>query len=222
MPDVPEPNRVPVILLTDEIVGHTREKLRIPASIDVVERKPPSAAPDAYAPYKPLPSGLLDGMPVFGKGYKLLVDGQLHDQWGIRAGHDPEASGKLMERLCTKITNHSDALVDIESSFTEDAETVVIAYGSVSRSAFAAIRQARDQGIKAGILKLKILWPFPDNAVKAAIRGAKRVIVPEMNIGKMCREVQRINDGRREIISLPKLGGNLHTPDEILNVIRSV
>ncbi len=214
-----EQYRVPVILLTDEIVGHTREKLRIPPVIDVTDRTLPAVPPAEYKPYKPLPSGLLDGMPVFGKGYNILVDGQLHNEWGIRAGHDPEISGKLMARLCQKITDHTDVLVDVENHFTEDADTVVIAYGSVSRSAFAAVRQARDRGINAGMLKLKILWPFPDNAVKAVIRQAKRIIVPEMNIGKICREVQRIGDDHTEIVSLPKLGGDLHTPEEILNVI---
>ena len=214
-----EQYRVPVILLTDEIVGHTREKLRIPTAIDVADRTLPAVPPAEYKPYEPLSSGPLDGMPVFGTGFKILVDGQLHDEWGIRAGHDPEVSGKLMARLCQKITDHADSLVDVENHFTEDADTVVIAYGSVSRSAVAAVRQARDRGMSAGMLKLKILWPFPDNAVKAVIRQAERIVVPEMNIGKICREVQRICDDRTEIISLPKLGGDLHTPEEILNVI---
>lgn len=215
-----EQYRIPVILLSDEIVGHTREKLRIPPSIPVTERNLPSKAPDQYIPYEPLPSGLLDGMPVFGEGYKILVDGQLHDEWGIRAGHDAEISGKLMGRLCKKITDHTDDLVDIEQFFTEDADTVVIAYGSVARSAFAAVKQARDQGIKVGLLKLKIIWPFPDNAVREAIREAKQVVVPEMNIGKICREIERLDRDGKKIVSLPKLGGNLHTPDEIMDVIK--
>jgi 2-oxoglutarate ferredoxin oxidoreductase subunit alpha len=215
-----EQYRVPVILLPDEIVGHTREKLLIPASIPITERSLPSKAPDQYKPYEPLPSGLLDGMPVFGKGYKVLVDGQLHDEYGIRAGHDAEISGKLMERLCKKITDHTDELVDVESFFIEDADTVVIAYGSVARSAFAAVKQAREQGIKVGILKLKMLWPFPDDVIREAIRKAKQVIVPEMNIGKISREIERIDREGKKIVSLPKLGGNLHTPDEIMDAIR--
>jgi len=110
--------------------------------------------------------------------------------------------------------------VDIEQFFTEDADTVVIAYGSVARSAFAAVKQARDQGIKVGLLKLKIIWPFPDNAVREAIREAKQVVVPEMNIGKICREIERLDRDGKKIVSLPKLGGNLHTPDEIMDVIK--
>ncbi|RJQ52516.1 MAG: 2-oxoacid:acceptor oxidoreductase subunit alpha [Desulfobacteraceae bacterium] len=212
--------RVPVILLTDEIVAHTREKLRIPPAVEVFERSLPAAGPDRYKPYAPLPSGLLDGMPVFGKGYRTLVDGQLHDEWGIRAGHDPQLSGRLMERLCRKITDHAGELEDLENLFTEDADILVIAYGSVSRSAAAAVRRARTEGLRAGMLKLNILWPFPDAAVKAAIGPSKAVIVPEMNIGKISREVERLNDGRRRVVSLPKLGGDLHRPDEILEAIK--
>lgn len=212
--------RVPTIVLSDEIVGHTREKLRIPSKIIVQERQKPKASPENYAPYAPDVSGLLDGMPAFGQGYKLLVDGQLHDETGNRAGHDPVISGQLMERLCTKITRHADELIDIERSFTEDAEIVVIAYGSVARSAFSAVKMARKEGLKAGFIKIKILWPFPDQAITEAIHKAKKVIVPEMNIGKISREIERVGSCDQEISSLPKLGGFLHTPREILEAIQ--
>ena len=217
-----EQYRVPVILLTDEIVGHTREKLQIPAGVEVFERQKPLAPTETYIPYRPLPSGLLDGMPAFGQGYNVLVDGQLHDESGNRAGHDPEISGKLMERLCTKITDHADALVDVESLYIDDAETMIIAYGSVARSAVSAVKMARNSGVKAGFLKLKIIWPFPDKVIVDACRMSKRVIVPEMNIGKISRECERLSTDDQQIVSVPKLGGDMHTPEEILNVIKSV
>jgi 2-oxoglutarate ferredoxin oxidoreductase subunit alpha len=200
-------------------VGHTREKLRIPGHIEVVERRKPTASPEQYRPYAALPTGLLDGMPAFGQGYNLLVDGQLHDEMGNRAGHDPEISGRLMERLCRKITDNAGQLVDVDEFGTADAETVVIAYGSVARPAVAALKMAREKGVKAGFLRLKILWPFPDEVVRNAIRKAKRVLVPEMNIGKISREVERVGKGEFEIVSLAKLGGNLHTPEEIFSAI---
>ncbi|MBW2408833.1 MAG: 2-oxoacid:acceptor oxidoreductase subunit alpha [Deltaproteobacteria bacterium] len=212
--------RVPTVVLSDEIVGHTREKLRIPAQIFVQQRQKPKAPPKSYFPDAPYAAGLLDGMPAFGQGYKLLVDGQLHDETGNRAGHDPVISGQLMERLCTKITRHADELLDIESAFTEDAETLVIAYGSVARSAFSAVKIARKKGLKAGFIKLKILWPFPDQAITLALRNVKEVIVPEMNIGKISREVQRLRGCDQKVRSLPKLGGLMHTPLEILEAIQ--
>ena len=212
--------RVPVIVLSDEIVGHTREKLRIPDDIPVYKRQQPVTPPDQYKPYAPLASGLLDGMPAFGQGYNLLVDGQLHDESGNRAGHDPEISGRLMERLCRKITDHADELLDIDTAFTDDAQTLVIAYGSVARSAFSAVKMARAEGMKVGFVKIKILWPFPDRFLRELLSKVNRVVVPEMNIGKIARELERLVDGGQEIVSIPKLGGNLHTPLEILAGIK--
>ena len=214
--------RVPVIVLSDEIVGHTREKLRIPEDMEIFERQKPKASPETYKPYEPLESGLLDGMPAFGQGYNVLVDGQLHDEIGTRAGHDTEISGQLMERLCRKITYHADELVDVECQSTEDAEIILIAYGSVARSADSAVKRARANGIKAGLLRLKILWPFPDETIRQTIQGASKIIVPEMNIGKISREIERLTDDAQQVVALTKLGGEMHTPDEILAAIKGM
>jgi 2-oxoglutarate ferredoxin oxidoreductase subunit alpha len=212
--------RVPVSILSDEIVGHTREKLHIPTDIDVVERRKPRTPPAEYLPYKPEASGLLDGMPSFGQGYKLLIDGQLHYEDGNRAGHDPIESGKLMERLCRKITDHAEDLLDVDTAFIEDAETVVLSYGCVARSALSAVKAARAEGLKVGFIKLKILWPFPDRFIRDTIKKAKTIVVPEMNIGKISVEMERLTSDGQEIRSVSKLGGNLHTPLEILEAIR--
>jgi len=214
--------RVPVIILSDEIVGHTREKLRIPEKIEIFERQKPKAPPESYKAYEPLATGLLDGMPTFGQGYNVLVDGQLHNEIGTRAGHDTKISGQLMERLCRKITDHADELVDVDRLSMEDAETMVIAYGSVARTADSAVKTARAEGMKAGLLKLKILWPFPDETIRAAIQGVKKIIVPEMNIGKISREIERLTGDAQQVVALTKLGGEMHTPDEILSSIKSV
>jgi 2-oxoglutarate ferredoxin oxidoreductase subunit alpha len=212
--------RNPVILLSDEIVGHTREKVRIPNSVEIVERQKPRAAPEDYIPFKPLARGLLDGMPAFNQGYGVLVDGQLHDEYGLRAGHKADVSAALVERICRKITDHGAELLDIETAGLEDAEVALVTYGSVARPALRAMKDARAAGIKAGWLKMRILWPFPDQAVDQLCRKVKRIIVPEMNVGKICREVERVVAGRAEVISLPKLGGDLHTPAEILGALK--
>ncbi len=213
--------RVPVTVLSDEIVGHTREKLHIPVETEVYPRKKPKAPPSEYKPYAPLPSGLLDGMPAFGQGYNLLIDGQLHKEDGNRAGHDPKISGQLMERLCRKITDHAEELTDVETAFIEDAHTVVLSYGSVARSALSAVKMAREQGLKVGFIKLKIMWPFPDRFILDAIREAETIVVPEMNIGKIAREMERLTHDGQKIRSVAKLGGNIHTPWDILEVIKT-
>ena len=202
-------------------MGHTREKLTIPARIEVRQRQKPKAPPSRYQPYAALESGLLDGMPAFGQGYNLLIDGQLHYPDGNRAGHDPLASGRLMERLCRKITDHADELLDVDAAYLDDAQTVVVSYGSVARSALSAVKMARQQGLKVGFVKLKIIWPFPDRFIRDAIATATKVVVPEMNVGKISRELERLTSDGQEISPVPKLGGNLHTPNEIFRAISS-
>jgi 2-oxoglutarate ferredoxin oxidoreductase subunit alpha len=211
--------RNPVIVLTDEIVGHTREKVRIPDKVEIVERKKPASNPASYVPFRPSSGGLLDGMPAFNQGYGILVDGQLHDEFGGRAGHKPEVSAAMVERICRKITDHADELVDVEEWMLEDAEVALVTFGSPARPALRAAKDARSQGIKAGFLKLKILWPFPEKIVERVGKQARRIIVPEMNMGKIFREVKRVVAGRSEVISLPKLGGEVHTPAEIFKII---
>jgi 2-oxoglutarate ferredoxin oxidoreductase subunit alpha len=212
--------RNPVIVLTDEIVGHTREKVRIPEKVEVVSRHRPQKSPQDYIPFRPKEKGLLEGMPTFNQGYGILVDGQLHDEFGIRAGHKPDVSAVLVERICRKITDHADDLVDAEEWMLDDAEVVLVTFGSPARPALRAVKEARSQGIRAGFLKIRILWPFPGKAVDRVALQAKRIIVPEMNMGKIYREVERVIAGRAEVISLPKLGGEVHTPSEIFTAIR--
>lgn len=211
--------RVPVYVLSDEIVGHTREKVRFHREMEIVERRRPSKK-EGYLPYEPLPNGLLDGMPAFNEGYRVLVDGQLHDEAGNRVGDKIEESARLVKRLCRKITDHVDQITDIETENVEDAEIAVVSFGSVSRPALQAVRDARQQGIKAGFFRFRVVFPFPEKEVALLAEQVKTIIVPEMNIGKLVLEVQRASAGRAKIVSLPKLGGALHTPGEILEAIR--
>ncbi len=215
-----EKYRVPTFVMSDEVVGHTREKLRITDALEVRERQTPSLPPGEYVPFRPGPDGLrLDGMPAFNQGYKLLFEGQLHDELGNRAGTVVEASARLLRRLTDKVLKHDGDLLDVQGYLLDDAEVVVVAYGSPVRPALQAVRQARATGIKAGCLKMRIVWPFPDQVIGEIAAKAQRILVPEMNIGKISREVDRAAHGRAEVVSLPKLGGALHTPAEILAAI---
>ena len=129
----------------------------------MLERPKPSLPPGEYVPFRPGPDGLkLDGMPAFNEGYKLLVEGQLHDEWGNRAGTIVETSAAIVRRLTDKVLKHEGDLLDVEGRYLDDAEVVVVAYGSPVRPAMQAVREARAAGIKAGCLKMRIVWPFPD------------------------------------------------------------
>ncbi|MFY9189164.1 MAG: 2-oxoacid:acceptor oxidoreductase subunit alpha [bacterium] len=208
--------RVPVFLLSDEIVGHTREKVEF-RPYDVVERKAPEKS--GYLPYRSRPDGLLDGMPAFNQGYKLLIDGQLHDEAGNRAGANIEKSARLVKRLCNKITDHIDDLTDLDIQKMEDAEIGIIAFGSASRPAMEAVSVARKMGIRAGLIRLRTLFPFPEKRIADLTEAVSTLLVPELNIGKLVLEVRR-SAPDKQVVSLPKLGGALHTPDEILAAIK--
>ena len=212
--------RVPVMVLADEVVGHMSERLVIPAPemINVVNRKRPQASPEEYLPFKPDES-LVPPMACFGEGYRFYATGLTHDERGHPQTSSAEAQQKLVQRLCDKIRKNTEKIVKIKETMLEDAEVAIIAYGIVSRSAISAIRKARERGIKAGLLRLVTLWPFPDNHVSEVAKQVHAIVVPEMNCGQLVREVERAAK-ETPVIFLPKLGGEPHKPMEILEAIR--
>jgi len=125
---------------------------------------------------------------------------------------------KLVKRLCDKIRTNRDSIVQVKKLLLDDAKVCVIAYGSVARSAIAAVARARERGIKAGFLGLTTIWPFPDKEIEAIADHVDRIIVAEMNYGQIVREVERRFDYRK-ITFVPKLGEDPHTPDELLSLI---
>lgn len=206
--------RTPVILLADEIVGHMREKITIPEFIEVEEMEPVAKCDEPFSRNeKYIPAAV-----NFFEGHNVLVEGQLHDERGRRIGHIADKSGEFVGNLVSKIRENQTELVDIEKEFLEDAAMVVIAYGTVARSAKRAVKIARKNGKKVGLIKINIVWPFPEEQIKKLVGNIKTVIVPEMNMGKYCHEIERCLK-QSNVISVPKLGGNIHQPTELLEVI---
>ncbi len=211
-----EKYRTPVILLADEVVAHTREKIYLPRpeEVEVIDRIRPNMPPDWYIPYEDNSRGV-PPMSVFGDGYRYHVTGLIHDVRGFPTERPDEITA-FLSRIFRKITQHLLDIQQIEEEMTEDAEVLVIAYGSVSRSARRAVREARERGVKAGLIQLITLWPFPRQAVEPVLRRARVALVPELNMGQMSREVKRISQGATRIETLNRIDGNLITPGEIL------
>lgn len=207
--------RVPVIILADEVVGHMREKITIPEEIELFDEKYQGITRTYFKPDK----DLIPPRIRFFEGHSVLVDGQLHDERSIRAGHIPEISAAAVQRYCNKILKNIDDITDVESYCQNDMEIGVIAYGSVSRSALSAVKLLREQGIKAGMLKINSVWPFPEKQVADFSSRCSKIYVPEMNIGRYCREIARAA-GNSKVVSIPSLGGILHTPDVICDVVK--
>jgi 2-oxoglutarate ferredoxin oxidoreductase subunit alpha len=211
---------VPVLVLTDEIVGHTRERVVFPTNPEIINRRKPTNG-QKYIPFDATKeTNYVPDRADFGEGYNILVDGQLHDAFGNRVGHIPADSAALVERLCKKILENVDDILEIEEREIDDADVVIVAYGSSSRPALRAMREARDQGLKVGLVKIKTLFPFPEKRLKEIAAKVNTFVVPEMNLGKIVNEVERVT--KKNTISIPKIGGELHTPNEILNVIKEV
>jgi 2-oxoglutarate ferredoxin oxidoreductase subunit alpha len=211
-----EKYRTPVILLADEVVAHTREKIYLPRpeEVEVIDRIRPNMPPDWYIPYEDNSRGV-PPMSVFGDGYRYHVTGLIHDVRGFPTERPDEITA-FMGRIFRKITQHLLDIQQIEEEMTEDAEVLVIAYGCVSRSARRAVREARERGVKAGLIQLITLWPFPRQAVEPVLRRARVALVPELNMGQMSREIKRISQGATRIETLNRVDGNLITPGEIL------
>ena len=208
--------RTPVILLLDEVVAHMREKVVLPkpSEVEVIDRVKPSVPPEWYLPYEDTSFGV-PPMGIFGEGYRYHVTGLVHDIRGFPTLRQDEIE-PFLTRLFRKISTHSDDIRLVEHFMTVDAEIVVIAYGCVARSARRAVLEARSQGMKAGMLKLITLWPFPRTFVQHLIKAGKTLLVPEMNMGQVSREVKRVNEGMTQVLTLNKIDGTIISPKEIL------
>jgi 2-oxoglutarate ferredoxin oxidoreductase subunit alpha len=215
-----EAYRVPTLLMADEIVAHMWERVVIPPwnKIKLVNRKKPNVPPEKYMPFMP-DEDLVPPMACFGEGYHFHATGLTHNEHGYPQTSSSEVQSRLVNRLCDKILKNADKIIRVEEVMLDDADVVVVAYGIVARAALSGIRKAREKGIKAGLLRLVTLWPFPEKSVAKIAEQAKALIVPEMNRGQLVREVERAAK-ETPVVFLSKLGEEPHTPVEILDAIR--
>ncbi|MGE4505642.1 MAG: 2-oxoacid:acceptor oxidoreductase subunit alpha, partial [Desulfovibrionaceae bacterium] len=214
--------RTPVILLIDEITAHTREKIQLPreGELPVFNRVVPTMPPEWYKPYEETVRGV-PPMPAIGSGYRFHVTGLTHDQLGFPTSKRSEVED-LNDRIFRKIDQFLPQISLVEEIHTEDCEVGIVAYGSVARSAERAVELARKQGVKAGLLKLGTLFPYPRAATERMLGTAKAVVVPEMNMGQISREVKRVNNGRARVKTLNRVDGQIITPSEILKAVMQV
>lgn len=211
----------PVIVILDEVIGHMREKIEIPETVEgIVERREPSVSKEEYLPYKAEAAGV-PTLARFGSGYPYHITGLAHDFTGFPSTK-PKEVNYLMNRLRDKIMTNLDDIVEVEEINVEDADVVVVAFGSVSRSAASAVRQAREMGQKVGLLRLKTIWPFADAYVSKVADQAHTLIVAEQNQGQILGEVQRIVNGRANVESVLRYDGELIKPAQILAKVEEV
>ena len=210
--------RTPVILLMDEVVGHLREKVVLPEHVDVYpRRKPKKTRAEGYQPYTP-DDDLVPNVADFGQGYHIHVTGLIHDETGFPVG-SPKITEDSIARLHEKIARAGDEIIHTESSFMDDAEYAVIAYGGTSRTAYEAVRTAREKGIKVGLVRLITIWPFADKVVAALAKKMKGILVAEMNYGQLVGEVRRAAAGACPVELCGKYNMQAFVPAEIEDAI---
>ena len=214
--------RVPVIFLMDECIAHMSERVVIPPKeeIEVVERIKPNVSPEKYMPFQPVND--IAPMATAGMGYRVHVTGLTHNEKGYPMTTSPEVQEWMVRHICDKIRKNEHKIRDIEEYRMEDAEIAIVAFGIVGRSAKAAVKMARRHRIKAGLIRLKTIWPFPESYFESMADSIKKFIVAEINYGQIKLEVERAVHGKASVELLPKFGGDVHQPMEIYQKIKEV
>jgi 2-oxoglutarate ferredoxin oxidoreductase subunit alpha len=214
-----EQYRVPVMVMMDECVGHMTEKVVIPRAdeIEMVPRRLTSKPPGEYLPYA------VNGNPIpefarAGDGHRFHSTGLTHDERGYPV-MSAECQQVSVRRLVDKIRDNADKIVRFVEADTDGAEVVVVSYGITSRVARMGIEMARAKGIKVGVMRLEVVWPFPERRIRELSTKVKAFVVPEINYGQMVLEVERCAGDRAKAVLVPHLGGGVHDPEAIAEAI---
>ncbi len=214
--------RVPVLLMSDEVVGHMVERVVIPSEDEIPfwERKRPAESPNGpFEPFRVEDPDLVPPIVHAGEGYRIHYTGLTHDERGY-PDMSPETHHHLVTRLVEKINRNADDLIKTDEQYLEDAEIVVISFGSTARSARRAVVEARRKGIPAGFFRLISLWPFPEKRLREIAEAAEAFIVAEMNLGQMILEVER--HVTQPVKGVFHAGGAMMPPEPILEAIQEV
>ncbi len=215
-----EKYRVPVLVMADEIVGHMSEKVVIPdaSEIKLISRPKPTGRKDRFRLYQPGPSGVAP-MPAIGDGYNIHVTGLTHDERGY-PDMTVEAQEKILTHLKGKIRNNLDDIIETEEYRMDDAEVVIVSYGISARTGLTAVDEARKLGVKAGLLRLITVWPFPEELIRKIAKKVKGFITVEINLGQVHLEVERCAGGHAPAHLVGHAGGKIIHPDKVLEVIK--
>ncbi len=218
--DFSERYRTPVILLMDEVVGHMREKVELPTEpLLPAEREPVQVPPEWYQVYGDSPNDV-PPLASFGQGYRFHITGLHHDTRGFPTNRPDEVQAWI-DRIFRKLVTGLDDILLTQVEWTDDMEVLVVAYGCVYRAARQAVKQARAQGHKVGLLKLQTVWPLAEATIEALGDQVRRIVVPEMNLGHVAIEVERLV-GRSKVRRVNRIDGQMITPEEVLGGILQV
>jgi 2-oxoglutarate ferredoxin oxidoreductase subunit alpha len=218
-----ETYRTPVVLLFDEVVAHMRERLVLPEAgeIQLVERLRTSVKEGVdYHPYLPREDGRLP-MSDFGGVHRYNVTGLVHDMWGFPST-EPRVVHALLRHLVDKLENRTNELARFKEYYLQDAEIILISYGSSARSALHVVEERRQRGERLGLLELQTLWPFPRDIIRNRCTNAKAVVVVEMNMGQVMQSVKLAVEHPERVFLANRIDSVFITPADIINILRII
>jgi 2-oxoglutarate ferredoxin oxidoreductase subunit alpha len=212
--------RIPVLVMSDESVGHMTEKVVIPPAdkLGVVPRRFTKKKPGEYLPYD-FGEDEIPEMVKAGDGYRIHVTGLTHDKRGYPV-IDAECQDWMVRHLINKIQKNKRKIIEVEEINMEDADVVIVSYGISSRVAHRGMDLAREQGIKVGMLRLIVVWPFCDYLIRELAERVKAFVTVELNFGQIALEVERCAGGKAGCYLVPHAGGAVHDPEDILEAIK--
>ncbi|MBW1945431.1 MAG: 2-oxoacid:acceptor oxidoreductase subunit alpha [Deltaproteobacteria bacterium] len=215
-----ETYRLPVLIMSDEIIGHISERVIIPEArtIKTVSRPRPKGRKDRFKPFQPGPNGVAP-MAIAGEGYNIHVTGLTHDEKGYPV-MTVEAQEEMMTRLMGKVSRNLHDIIQTESYRMDDAEIAVISYGVSIRTSLAAVDEAREMGIKAGLLRLITVWPFPEDQIRKLAERVKGFVTVEINLGQIHYEVERCAAGKAPAFLVGHPGGTIIPPDSVIETLK--
>jgi 2-oxoglutarate ferredoxin oxidoreductase subunit alpha len=217
-----ETYRIPVLIMTDEVTGHLSERVTIPEAraIKLQSRPRASGRKDRFKPFLPGPNGV-PPMALAGEGYGIHVTGLTHDVRGYPVT-TAEAQVAMVAHLTDKIRRNLDDIVRTESYRLDDADLALVSYGVSARSSLAAVDEARQLGIKAGLLRLITVWPFPEEQLRRLAERVKAIVTVEINLGQIHLEVQRCSGGRTPAFLVGHAGGTVIPPEDIVAMLKEI
>lgn len=211
--------RVPVLVMMDECVGHMTEKVVIPPpdEIEIVPRKLTSSPVDQYEPYR-INGQMIPEFARAGDGYRFHTTGLTHDHRGYPV-MSAACQTECVTRLVGKIKKNADQIVRFTEQDTDTADIVVLSYGITARVARMGIELARKKGVNVGVMRLIVVWPFPEKRIRELAAKIKAFVVPEINLGQIALEVERCAAGKAKTVCVPHAGGGVHDPADICEAI---
>ena len=215
--------RTPVILLADEIVGHLRENVELPAEneIEIYPRRlPKKTRAEGYEPYAP-DEDLVPNVANFGEGYHVHVTGLIHDETGFPVG-SPKVTEESIRRMHEKISRAADEIIEVHQEFMDDAEFAVVSFGGTARTAYESVLNLRKKGLKVGFVRLITIWPFADKIIAEVAKKVRGILVAELNFGQIVGEVERAAKGNCEVKFCGKYDMTIFEPEEIEKAVEEM